>query len=69
LPQTWGDVDPRNAPPISDEAAALNDYTSPNQAGVASGELEEDPSLSRLRGTVDVNEEVLRILSWTTLKD
>jgi hypothetical protein len=57
------------AAPISTEAAALVDYSSPNQTGIATEDLEEDPELAKLRGTAKVDEEVHRLVSWTTLND
>jgi hypothetical protein len=57
------------APSISQDAAALVGYVSPNQSRPADGALEEDPELSRLRGTVQADEEVGSLTAWTTRKD
>jgi hypothetical protein len=69
LPTTWTGPALGQAPAISPDAAALVGYTSPNESRPADGELEEDPELSRLRGTSQVDEEVRRLTIWTTRKD
>jgi hypothetical protein len=66
LPQTWADVSLGQAAPISADAAALADYDSPNQTGLSSEDLDEDPELARLRGTAKVDDEVHMLLGWTT---
>jgi hypothetical protein len=55
-PQTWAEVSLGQAAPISAEAAALVDYSSPNQTGVGTEELDEDPELAKLRGTAKIDE-------------
>jgi hypothetical protein len=69
LPQSWSDVTLRQAPAISRDAAALADYSSPNQFGVAINSLDKDPELSKLRGTSSADDEIHKLVSWTTRKD
>jgi hypothetical protein len=60
------------APPISADASRLVGYHSQYSSGAADhGEEEDvpDPELLRLRGEAQMNEEVHKILSWTTRKN
>jgi hypothetical protein len=57
------------APAISPVAAALVNYTSPNESRPADGVLEEDPELSRFRGTYQVEEQIRSLTAWNTRKD
>jgi hypothetical protein len=59
----------RNAAPISDAAADGEGYTSPNQTGVAVNPLEEERNLSEIRGSLTPDEDVHKLLSWSTRKD
>jgi hypothetical protein len=58
------------AQPISADASGLVNYSSPNQGqdGSKIGDLPPDPEVLRLRGEDKKNEEVHRIISWTTRK-
>jgi hypothetical protein len=59
------------APPIDPDAAALTGYSSPNtgQDGSTLGDLPVDPELLRLRGFSDKDQDIHRMISWTTRKD
>jgi hypothetical protein len=66
---TWTGPALGQAPPISAAAAGLTNYVSPNQVRHADGELQEDVELSRLRGTQQTDEEICKLIAWTTRKD
>jgi hypothetical protein len=57
------------APPISADEAALTNYHSPYDTRPADGALEEDPELSKLRGTAVIVPGIHSLISWTTRKD
>jgi hypothetical protein len=67
---SWNGPALGSAVPISSSAAALEDYTSPNEAGMAVNQLEEEEvNLSQVRGTVNPDEAVHKLVSWTMRKD
>jgi hypothetical protein len=66
-PATWTGLG--QASSISPDAAAIVGYVSPNQSRPADDAVEEDPEFSRLRGTVQADEEVGRLTASTTRKD
>jgi hypothetical protein len=59
------------APTIDPDAAALANYTSPNtgQDAATIGDLPPDPDMLRLRGELAKDEEIHRMIGWTTRKD
>jgi hypothetical protein len=68
-PVTWTGPALGQAPPISAAASGLTNYVSPNQARSADDAFEEDAGFSRLRGTLQTDEEVRKLVAWTTRKD
>jgi hypothetical protein len=50
-------------------SSCIENYTSPNESRQADGVLEEDPELSRFRGTYQVGEQIRSLTAWTTRKD
>jgi hypothetical protein len=62
------------APAISADAAGLVGYVSPNESRPADGQGDEeeapdDEELPRLRGIAKADEEMGKLVAWTTLKD
>jgi hypothetical protein len=70
-PGSWQGPALGQAPSISPDAAALVSYTSPNtgQDGTTLGDLPPDLDLLRVRGELDKDEEIHRMIEWTTRKD
>jgi hypothetical protein len=68
LPAAWTGPALGQAPPISPDAAALAGYNSPNSKESAVQEP-EDPELLRLRGLSCSDEDIHKLISWTTRKD
>jgi hypothetical protein len=71
VPLGWSGVALGQAQPINADASGLAGYTSPNQGqdGTQIGDLPPDPELLRVRGEAMRNEEVHKMVSWTTRKN
>jgi hypothetical protein len=69
-PTSWQGPAIGQAPVISAAAASLSDYSSPNSTQMLPGQKDElpDPSLQVFRGLSEVDEQVHKLISWTTLE-
>jgi hypothetical protein len=70
-PRTWVDVNLGHSPPISDASSGMVGYKSTNDVRAATDGQEEaiPEELADFRGWTGKDEEVHKLVSWTTLKD